>query len=109
MPVPLGGFISEEVYDGKLRSEHEICAMECVAFVDAAKGQEEKCGTSWRVSGYVGCWLSTSSGLISVAFFAPRIKMKFKQLFILFIIITNTGTSASLHRMMHNEPLLRNN
>jgi len=47
--MPLGAFISENVYDGKLRSEHRIHNMDCVAFVDAAKGQEEKCGTSWRV------------------------------------------------------------
>jgi regulator of nonsense transcripts 1 len=53
MPVALGAFISDEVYDGKLRSEHRINDMECVAFVDAAKGQEEKCGTSWRVRDYV--------------------------------------------------------
>jgi hypothetical protein len=52
MPVPLGAFISDEVYDAKLNSEHRIRDMDCVAFVDATKGQEEKCGTSWRVSGY---------------------------------------------------------
>jgi hypothetical protein len=50
MPAPLGAFISEEVYDGKLRSEHRVHDMGCVAFVDATKGQEEKCGTSWSVS-----------------------------------------------------------
>jgi hypothetical protein len=55
MPVPLGAFISDEVYDGKLRSEHRIHGMECVVFVDAAKGMEEKCGTSWRVSQYAHC------------------------------------------------------
>lgn len=49
MPVPLGAFVSEEVYDGKLHSEHRIREMDCVAFVDAVKGQEEKCGTSWKV------------------------------------------------------------
>lgn len=50
MPVPLGMFISEEVYNKKLRSEHKISDMGCVAFVDVTKGREEKCGNSWKVS-----------------------------------------------------------
>jgi hypothetical protein len=41
--------------------------MECVAFVDATKGQEEKCGTSWRVSSH---FAFNYLGLTSVAFFA---------------------------------------
>lgn len=50
MPVPLGDFISEKVYDKKLLSEHRIHGTECLAFVDVTKGQEEKCGNSWTVS-----------------------------------------------------------
>lgn len=49
MPVLLGSFISEEVYDKKLRSVHKIEDMGCVAFVDVNKGREERCGNSWRV------------------------------------------------------------
>lgn len=52
MPIPLGTFISEEVYNNKLRSEHRIDDMGCVAFVDVSKGREEKCGNSWRVSSH---------------------------------------------------------
>ncbi|KAH9921366.1 P-loop containing nucleoside triphosphate hydrolase protein [Amylocystis lapponica] len=46
MPVPLGDFISENVYDSKLRSKHNIEDMSCVMFVDVKKG-EEKGGKSW--------------------------------------------------------------
>lgn len=49
MPTPLGAFISDEVYNGKLRSEHKISNLDCVAFVDVGKGQEMQIGTSWTV------------------------------------------------------------
>lgn len=50
MPVPLGDFISEYVYNKKLLSKHHIQEGECVTFVDVTNGREERCGTSWRVS-----------------------------------------------------------
>ncbi|OCH91054.1 P-loop containing nucleoside triphosphate hydrolase protein [Obba rivulosa] len=40
MPIPLGNFISGEVYDSKLLSEHRISAFSAVAFVDVKKGRE---------------------------------------------------------------------
>ena len=49
MPVPLGRFISENVYKGKLQSEHDITSHSCVALIDVPKGREERVGTSWRV------------------------------------------------------------
>ncbi|KAK0216394.1 P-loop containing nucleoside triphosphate hydrolase protein [Armillaria fumosa] len=48
MPHPLGNFISREVYDNRLRSEHNIKDPSCIAFVDAKHGSEKKSGFSWR-------------------------------------------------------------
>lgn len=50
MPIPLGQFISEEVYNSKLKSVHNIADRSCVSFVDVRKGQEQSVGSSWRVS-----------------------------------------------------------
>jgi hypothetical protein len=50
LPVPLGEFISEEVYLGKLRSCHKIVDHSCVAFIDVSKGEEMKEGNSYKVS-----------------------------------------------------------
>ncbi|EJF57438.1 hypothetical protein DICSQDRAFT_69502 [Dichomitus squalens LYAD-421 SS1] len=49
MPVPLGEFISEEVYNSKLKSVHKINDDSCVRFVDVRKGAEESVGLSWKV------------------------------------------------------------
>ena len=49
MPVPLGDFISEAVYDSKLKSSHAIQDNSCVLFIDVRKGQEERFGSSWKV------------------------------------------------------------
>ncbi|KAK0421900.1 P-loop containing nucleoside triphosphate hydrolase protein, partial [Armillaria borealis] len=48
MPHPLGEFISREVYNNRLRSEHRIKDPSCVAFIDTKTGTEEKSGLSWR-------------------------------------------------------------
>ena len=49
MPVPIGDFISANVYKQRLSSQHEIKSMDCVAFIDVAKGNETKSGFSWTV------------------------------------------------------------
>ncbi|KAK0237312.1 P-loop containing nucleoside triphosphate hydrolase protein [Armillaria nabsnona] len=49
MPHPLGEFISREVYNNRLRSEHTIIDSSCVAFIDTKTGTEEKSGFSWQV------------------------------------------------------------
>lgn len=49
MPVPIGDFISANVYKQKLSSQHEIKGMDCVAFIDVAKGNEIKRVSSWTV------------------------------------------------------------
>ena len=49
MPVKLGGFISKEVYDGKLQSVHSKQDASCIKFVDVHKGQEEESGKSFKV------------------------------------------------------------
>lgn len=49
MPIPLGEFISHNVYNKKLRSVHKTCDPSCVVFIDAWKGKEEQVGTSWVV------------------------------------------------------------
>ena len=50
LPIPLGEFISEKVYLGKLRSCHEIVDYSCISFIDVAKGEETKVGNSYQVS-----------------------------------------------------------
>ena len=50
MPVPLGEFISEEVYNSKLKSVHAITDSSCVRFVDVRKGSEESLAPGWKVS-----------------------------------------------------------
>ncbi|KAJ7767924.1 P-loop containing nucleoside triphosphate hydrolase protein, partial [Mycena maculata] len=48
MPVPIGEFISGCVYDGKLRSQHDINSMDCVTFIDVIKGAEKSSALSWK-------------------------------------------------------------
>ncbi|KAI1783950.1 P-loop containing nucleoside triphosphate hydrolase protein [Ganoderma leucocontextum] len=49
MPVlPLGEFISEEVYNSKLKSIHNITDGSCVRFVDVRKGTEESMAPGWK-------------------------------------------------------------
>ena len=50
MPVPLGEFISEHVYNHKLQSLHSIRDTSCIKFVDVSKGIEQQQGKSWTVS-----------------------------------------------------------
>ncbi|KDQ11285.1 hypothetical protein BOTBODRAFT_464262 [Botryobasidium botryosum FD-172 SS1] len=47
MPGKIGQFISQHVYDGKLRSSHAMNDYSCLAFVDVKDGEERKNGTSW--------------------------------------------------------------
>ncbi|KAI0274107.1 P-loop containing nucleoside triphosphate hydrolase protein [Russula aff. rugulosa BPL654] len=50
LPVHLGSFISENVYNGKLRSRHSIADYSCIAFIDVWKGEELRQGSSFKVS-----------------------------------------------------------
>jgi hypothetical protein len=50
MPTPLGIFISQAVYDNRLKSVHKLESLSCTSFVDVAMGKEEKFGSSWKVS-----------------------------------------------------------
>jgi hypothetical protein len=50
LPIPLGEFISKNVYDGKLRSKHSIADYSCVTFINVSKGRETKKGSSYLVS-----------------------------------------------------------
>jgi hypothetical protein len=50
LPIPLGKFISDKVYNGKLRS-HNIVDYSCIKFVDVRKGNERKKGSSYEVRG----------------------------------------------------------
>lgn len=45
MPVPVGDFISQEVYQNRLLSRHSIVSASCVAFVDAPGTEELKRGS----------------------------------------------------------------
>ncbi|KLO11671.1 hypothetical protein SCHPADRAFT_830720 [Schizopora paradoxa] len=53
MPEPLGNFISNAVYNSKLKSSHVVKNPSCVAFVDANLGEEERKGMSFKVSARV--------------------------------------------------------
>ena len=48
MPVPIGNFISRNVY-GLLKTQHEIQDSGCCRFVDVSNGVEESKGHSWKV------------------------------------------------------------
>ncbi|KAF8199698.1 P-loop containing nucleoside triphosphate hydrolase protein [Pholiota molesta] len=45
---PLGDFISKNVYDDKLKSEHLITSPRCCSFVDVSDGREESQQHSWK-------------------------------------------------------------
>jgi hypothetical protein len=49
LPIPLGAFISQKVYNGKLRSSHSVADNSCIAFIDVCKGEEKKRGSSYKV------------------------------------------------------------
>ncbi|OBZ72566.1 Regulator of nonsense transcripts 1 [Grifola frondosa] len=46
MPVPIGGFISRHMYNGRLRTQHDVHARSSCRFVDI-RGTEQKSGNSW--------------------------------------------------------------
>lgn len=48
MPQPIGAFISKNVYEGKLLTQHAISSDSCLQFVDV-NGQESKLGHSTKV------------------------------------------------------------
>lgn len=70
MPVPLGEFISEYVYDKKLLSVHPTTDFSAVLFVDVRKGQEERVGSSWKV--YLLVESAARSGALSHVFAEHR-------------------------------------
>lgn len=86
--MPLGQFISEYVYDGKLRSEHAVKTQSCVAFVDVSLGEEENDNKSYIVSA-----LPRVSYCL-LTFLDRRINVKCKLWNILFATITVTRTIA---------------
>lgn len=49
MPIFIGNFISQKVYDGILQSRHRIQDASCVALIDVYKGSETKSGFSYTV------------------------------------------------------------
>ena len=49
MPNSIANFISRFVYDGRLRSQHEIFGPGCVAFINAPATGEERAGFSSKV------------------------------------------------------------
>ncbi|KAL4064437.1 AAA domain-containing protein [Scleroderma citrinum] len=48
MPSVIGNFISENVYDGKLRTNHKITDRKACRFLDVKNGNETKYGHSWQ-------------------------------------------------------------
>ncbi|KAF8896425.1 P-loop containing nucleoside triphosphate hydrolase protein [Infundibulicybe gibba] len=47
MPIPLGNFISKNIYKNKLKSVHAVISPRSCQFVDVSNGKEEHRGQSW--------------------------------------------------------------
>ena len=50
MPVPIGAFLSKQMYNGRLQSCHDITAKSACKLIDVPEGNEEPHGKSWKVS-----------------------------------------------------------
>ncbi|KAL0954938.1 hypothetical protein HGRIS_003871 [Hohenbuehelia grisea] len=48
MPLIIGAFISRNVYDGKLKSQHPAGYSKCCSFIDVKRGKELRQGKSWK-------------------------------------------------------------
>ncbi|KAI0827584.1 AAA domain-containing protein, partial [Trametes gibbosa] len=48
MPVELGKFISEAMYQSRLKSVHKTLGSSCIRAVNVRKGKEETAGSSWQ-------------------------------------------------------------
>ena len=55
MPIQLGEFISEQIYNGQLRSFHKIKDEACF-FVDVAEGREKRNDKSWEAFYMIMRW-----------------------------------------------------
>jgi hypothetical protein len=60
MPIPIGTFISNNVYEGRLQSQHSLSSWKTCRFVDIPNSKEAKRGNSWVVSQQL-CYLYTVS------------------------------------------------
>lgn len=61
MPVPIGNFISNNVYDGRLKTVHRINSDACCRLVNVQKGKEAQKGFSWIVRpSIVHCYMTLS-------------------------------------------------
>lgn len=49
MPIGIGEFISDAMYDGQLQSSHPITTPACW-FVEVSDSEEKKSQTSWEAS-----------------------------------------------------------
>lgn len=49
MPVPIGNFLSREMYGGRLKSVHNISDTDSCQLVDVPRGKETLAGNSWKV------------------------------------------------------------
>ncbi|KAK0223269.1 P-loop containing nucleoside triphosphate hydrolase protein [Armillaria fumosa] len=47
MPTPIGDFISEHIYNKKLKTVHKISSKTCCRFVNVSSGQEKQRSKSW--------------------------------------------------------------
>ncbi|TFK21196.1 hypothetical protein FA15DRAFT_94068 [Coprinopsis marcescibilis] len=47
MPIPIGKFISSNVYDNKLKSQHDLTDWKVCRFVNVKGSNEKRKGTSW--------------------------------------------------------------
>ena len=61
MPIPIGNFISQNMYNGRLKSEHNVSNTNSCRFIDVRDGVEESSGRSWEVR--VWSWLPPNGNL----------------------------------------------
>ncbi|KAL1940377.1 hypothetical protein VTO73DRAFT_8949 [Trametes versicolor] len=48
MPIELGRFISDAMYQSKLKSVHNVTGTACIMAIDVRKGAEQSAGSSWK-------------------------------------------------------------
>lgn len=47
MPEPIGNFISQYVYNGRLKTRHEVTSLSSCRLLDVWQGKEQSTGSSW--------------------------------------------------------------
>lgn len=98
MPVPIGAFISANVYNNRLKSEHDIKTPSSCRFVNVANGKEEKKGHSWMVTILKHRAIDVTDYLSKRMFERYRSPLVWQR-----SSMQRESPTESLHHMMHND------